>query len=146
MPRPIPSTRSQFDKVAIVVANEPEASALAGIEVTDPASAVSGGAQIAGTGRRDGDHHAGEAGSVVASSDAGKAHPRLCPSSRGIPPPPVTPIAVCLVVALAEGKSLSEAVRFASACRRTVRATVRRSAVDPWRAEIDAFLRGEKSI
>ncbi len=110
--------------------------------VTDPAR-VSGGAQIAGTGR----------GPAIIAS-ARRVGGASSDAVRHIPALPVEPgdtSAAGDTIAVAWSSPWRKASRCPSGalcqpCRRTVRATVRRSAVDPWRAEIDAFLRGEKSL
>jgi len=132
---------SQLGKVAIVVANEPESSALTGIPVTDLASAQAAAVKLREMGPGTAIVTLGEAGSVVAEKDA--------PEGIHIPAFPVEPVDTtaagdtycgCLVVALAEGKSLAEAVRFASAGGALCVQRLGAQPSIPWRDEIDAFL------
>jgi len=127
--------------VAIVVANEPESSALTGIPVTDLASAQAAAVKLREMGPGTAIVTLGEAGSVVAEKDA--------PEGVHIPAFPVEPVDTtaagdtycgCLVVALAEGKSLAEAVRFASAGGALCVQRLGAQPSIPWRDEIDAFL------
>ncbi len=130
---------TQLDKVDIVVANEPEATTLTGIQVTDITSARTAAQRLRELGARTAIITLGEAGSVVAT-DEDAAH---------IPAFPVEPLDTtaagdtycgCLVVALAEGQSLAEAVRFASAGGALCVQRMGAQPSIPWRDEIEAFL------
>ncbi len=130
---------TQLDKVDIVVANEPEATTLTGIQVTDITSARTAAQRLRELGAQTAIITLGEAGSVVAT-DEDAAH---------IPAFPVEPLDTtaagdtycgCLVVALAEGQSLAEAVRFASAGGALCVQRMGAQPSIPWRDEIEAFL------
>ncbi len=132
---------TQLSKVDIVVANEPEASMLTGIPVTDQASAEDAAARLRELGVKTAIITLGEAGSSVASEEVSEiAH---------IPAFTVEPVDTtaagdtycgCLVVALAEGKTLTEAVRFASAAAALCVQRMGAQPSIPWREEIAAFL------
>jgi ribokinase len=133
---------SQLTKVAIAVVNEPEASVLTGIPVTDRASARKAAVKLRERGAEAGIVTLGEDGSVIASAETGA-------DAVHIPAFPVEPVDTtaagdtycgCLVVALAEGKSLVEAVRFASAAAALCVQKLGAQPSTPWRKEIDAFL------
>ncbi len=133
---------SQLTKVAIAVVNEPEASVLTGIPVTDRVSAQQAAVKLRELGAGAGIITLGEAGSVIASAATGAG-------ALHIPAFPVEPVDTtaagdtycgCLVVALAEGKSLAEAVRFASAAAALCVQKLGAQPSTPWRKEIDAFL------
>ena len=132
---------AQLGKVAIVVANEPEASALTGVPVTDRASAQEAALKLCELGVETAIITLGEGGSVVATGDADDV--------IHIPAFPVEAVDTtaagdtycgCLVVALAEGKSLVEAVRFASAGGALCVQRLGAQPSIPWRDEIEAFL------
>ncbi|MGC9469269.1 MAG: ribokinase [Anaerolineae bacterium] len=129
-------------QVGILVVNEPEAAALTGMSVTDRASAQAAASRLRDMGVGTAIVTLGENGSVIASSevDGEIAH---------VPAFPVEPVDTtaagdtycgCLVVALAEGKELPEAVRFASAAAAICVQRLGAQPSTPWRQEIDAFL------
>ncbi len=131
---------SHLYKVGIVVANEPEASALTGMAVTDLDSAKTAAGRLRQLGARTAIITLGENGSVVADASGAVMH---------IPAFPVRPVDTtaagdtycgCLVVALAEGKPLTEAVRFASAGGALCVQRLGAQPSIPWRNEIEAFL------
>jgi ribokinase len=133
---------SQLEKVAIAVVNEPEASVLTGIPVTGRASAREAALKLRDLGAGAGIVTLGEDGSVIASAETG-------PDVVHVPAFPVGPVDTtaagdtycgCLVVALAEGYSLVEAVRFASAAAALCVQKLGAQPSTPWRGEIDAFL------
>jgi ribokinase len=137
----LPFDVSQLDKVDIVVVNEPEASALASVAVTDLASARNAAPKLCELGAGTAIVTLGEAGSVVAMGEASEA--------VHIPAFPVEAVDTtaagdtycgCLVVALAEGKDLADAVRFASAAAALCVQRLGAQPSVPWRREIDAFL------
>ncbi|MBN1934986.1 MAG: ribokinase [Anaerolineae bacterium] len=130
---------SQLDKVAIIVANEPEASALTGIEVTDLPSAETAARTLRELGARTAIITLGEAGSVVAVGVQVSHIPAFRVEAVDTTAAGDT-YCGCLVVALAEGKSLPEAVRFASAAGALCVQRLGAQPSIPWRGEIDAFL------
>ncbi len=130
---------TQLKKVNIVVANEVEATALTGIPVTDVATAQTAAQKLRELGAQTAIITLGETGSVVATAD-------------GVQHIPAFPVAAldttaagdtycgCLVVALAEGQSLVEAVRFASAGGALCVQRMGAQPSIPWRVEIEMFL------
>lgn len=130
---------AQLDKVAIVVANEPEASTLTGIPVTDLASAQAAAHKLRGWGVGTAIITLGEAGSVVAD-DTGTAHIPAFRVEAVDTTAAGDTYCGCLVVALAEGKLLVEAVRFASAAAALCVQRLGAQPSIPWRDEIEAFL------
>lgn len=137
----LPFDVSRLDKVAIVVVNEPEASVLTGLTVTDQASAKAAALKLRELGVNTAIITLGEAGSVVATGAS--------PDVAHIPAFSVAAVDTtaagdtycgCLVVALAEGKSLVEAVRFASAGGALCVQRLGAQPSIPWRQEIVAFL------
>ncbi|HOT92029.1 MAG TPA: ribokinase [Anaerolineae bacterium] len=135
----LPFDLAQLKKVTIVVANEPEATALTGIPVTDVASARAAAQKLRELGAQTAIITLGEAGSVVAAEG----------SVQHIPAFPVEAIDTtaagdtycgCLVVALAERQSLADAVRFASAGGALCVQRMGAQPSIPWREEIEAFL------
>jgi ribokinase len=133
---------THLDKVAIVVVNEPEATALCGTPVTDRASAEVAARKLLEMGAGTAIVTLGEGGSVIAADelDGKLAH---------VPAFPVDPVDTtaagdtycgCLCVALAEGQSLAEAVRFASAAGALCVQRLGAQPSAPWRDEIDVFL------
>ncbi len=136
---------AQLSKVDIVIANEPEASALTGLPVTDQTSAHAAAQKLRDLGVTTAIITLGEAGSVVATDNTN--------AIVHIPAFPVNPVDTtaagdtycgCLVVALAEGHSLADAVRFASAAGALCVQRMGAQPSIPWRAEIDAFLEKRK--
>jgi ribokinase len=133
---------THLDKVAIVVVNEPEATALCGTPVTDRASAEVAARKLLEMGAGTAIVTLGEGGSVIAADelDGKLAH------VSAFPVEPVDTTAAgdtycgCLCVALAEGQSLAEAVRFASAAGALCVQRLGAQPSTPWRNEIDAFL------
>jgi ribokinase len=137
-----PFDPAHLDKVAIVVVNEPEAAELTGIPVTGRDSAHAAARALLDLGAATAIVTLGEDGSMVASASApeGVVH---------VPAFPVEPVDTtaagdtycgCLCVALAEGKGLVEAVRFASAAAALCVQKLGAQPSTPWREEIDAFL------
>ncbi len=138
-----PFDRAQLEKVAILIVNEPEASVLTGLEVSDRVSARVATVKLREMGVGTAIVTLGEQGSVVAARETrgGVKH---------IPAFPVQAIDTtaagdtycgCLVVALAEGKALEVAVRFASAAAALCVQKLGAQPSTPWRSEIDAFLK-----
>lgn len=137
-----PFDASQLNRVEILIVNEPEATALSGVAVTDRASAASAARKLREMGVGTAIVTLGEDGSVIAGDgvDGGLAH---------VPAFPVEPVDTtaagdtycgCLCVALAEGKSLADAVRFAGAAGALCVQRLGAQPSEPWREEIDAFL------
>jgi len=132
---------SRLDKVDMIIANEPEASALTGLTVIDPASAEDAARKLCELGANTAIITLGEAGSVVVGRDT--------PEGVHIPAFPVKPVDTtaagdtycgCLAVALAEGKNLGDAVRFASAAAALCVQRLGAQPSIPWRDEIETFL------
>ncbi len=135
----LPFDVTQLNKVSIVAANEVEAAALTGVHVTDMASAETATQKLRELGAQTAIITLGEAGSVVATAE----------DVVHIPAFPVEPLDTtaagdtycgCLVVALAEGQSLADAVRFASAGGALCVQRMGAQPSIPWREEIEAFL------
>lgn len=133
---------ADLDKVAILVVNEPEAAALTGQDVTDRASAASAALKLREMGVGTAIVTLGADGSVIAAPDAQGR-------TRHVPAFPVKPVDTtaagdtycgCLCTALAEGRGLAEAVRFASAAAALCVQRLGAQPSTPWRDEIDAFL------
>jgi ribokinase len=101
-------------QVAILTPNETEAELLTGLAVTDESSAASAAGRLLATGPRSAVITLGRKGALVAEA-AATAH------VAGYEVTPVDTVAAgdvfngCLAVAIAEGKSLVEAARFANA-------------------------------
>ncbi len=135
----LPFDVTQLNKVSIVVANEVEAAALTGVPVADQTSAEAAARKLRELGAETAIITLGEAGSVVATAD-GIQH------ISAFPVEPLDTTAAgdtycgCLVVALAEGQSLAEAVRFASAGGALCVQRMGAQPSIPWRAEIEMFL------
>lgn len=138
-----PFDARRFRDVSILVANEPEASAVAGIEVVDAASAGRAAERIRELGAGIVIVTLGEAGSVVASGDG----------HLNVPAYRVTPVDTtaagdtycgCLAVALAEELPLGQAVRFASAGAALSVQKMGAQPSTPWRREIEAFMAERK--
>jgi ribokinase len=138
-----PSDVGQLSKVAILIANEPEATALTGLTVSDRASAEAAAVRLREMGVGTAIVTLGEDGSVIAAAEVpgGLIH---------VPAFPVEPVDTtaagdtycgCLCVALAEGKELIEAVRFASAAAAICVQRLGAQPSTPWREEIEEFLR-----
>jgi len=129
-------------KVEIVVVNEPEASALTGLPVGDIESARAAALKLQELGATTAIVTLGEAGSVIASREL----------EDGVTQVPAFPVEAvdttaagdtycgCLVVALSEGKGLTEAVKFAGAAAALCVQKLGAQPSTPWREEIDAFL------
>lgn len=136
---------AQLRKVEILVVNEPEAAALTGEPVTDLTLARSAAARLREMGVSTAIITLGEAGSVIAARDITGAPSPIV----HVPAYPVQAVDTtaagdtycgCLVVALAEGKDLLDAVRFASAAAALCVQKLGAQPSTPWRSEIDAFL------
>lgn len=133
-------------RVDILVANEPEASVVTGTTVTDEASARTAARRMCELGVGTGIVTLGENGSVIATSSSGEARAPEVFHVAAFPVEPVDTTAAgdtycgCLAVALAEGKSLTEAVRFAGAAAAISVQKMGAQPSTPWRAEIDEFL------
>jgi len=132
---------SLLRKVSIVVANEPESTLLTGVTVTDLASAREAAQRMCALGADTAIVTLGEAGSMVVAPEM--------PEGGHIPAFPVQAVdstaagdtyCGCLVAALAEGKTLPEAVRFASAAAALCVQRMGAQPSIPWREEIEAFL------
>ena len=136
---------SLLKKVSIVVANEPESTLLTGVTVTDLASAREAAQRMRALGTDTAIVTLGEAGSMVVAPEM--------PEGGHIPAFPIQAVdstaagdtyCGCLVAALAEGKSLAEAVRFASAAAALCVQRMGAQPSIPWREEIEAFLAGRE--
>ncbi|OHB79947.1 MAG: ribokinase [Planctomycetes bacterium RBG_16_64_12] len=134
-----PFDRSQLRKVAIVVANEPEATVLTSVSVTSRASAEAAAQKLRELGAGTAIITLGEAGSVAATQD-GVVHVPAFPVEAIDTTAAGDTYCGCLVVALAEGKSLVDAVRFASAGGALCVQRMGAQPSIPRRKEIDAFL------
>ncbi len=134
-----PFDAALLGQVSIVVANEPEASRLTGMAVTDVESARAAAQRLRDLGAGTGIVTLGEQGSVVAAAE-GVTHVPAFPVAAVDSTAAGDTYCGCLVVALAEGRPLLEAVRFASAggalCARQLGA----QPSIPWRDQIDQFL------
>ena len=135
----LPFDVAQLGRVEIVIANEPEACALTGIEVSDPASAETAARRLREMGAATAIITLGEAGSVMANGDTVTRIPAFPVAATDTTAAGDT-YCGCLVVALAEGRTLSEAVRFASAAGALCVQRFGAQPSIPWREEIDAFL------
>lgn len=133
---------SHLQKVEILVVNEPEAGAVSGVRVTDQKTAEEAGTIIRAQGAKTVIVTLGEAGSVVITGDGNV-------EAFHVPAFPVEPLDTtaagdtycgCLAVALAEGKSFREAVRFAGAAAALSVQKMGAQPSTPWRRDIDAFL------
>jgi len=132
---------AQLTKVSIVVVNEPEATALTGIRVMDRASAEAAALRLREMGAGTAIVTLGEGGSVFATRDApGVAHVPAFPVKAIDTTAAGDTYCGCLVVALAEGKALPEALRFASAAGALCVQRLGAQPSEPWRQEIEAFL------
>jgi ribokinase len=132
---------AQLDKVAMLVANEPETTALTGIAVTDRASAATAAGELLKLGVGTAIVTLGEAGSVIAAQGAAEVtHVAAYPVEAVDTTAAGDTYCGCLVVALAEGKSLADAVRFAGAAAALSVQKLGAQPSMPWREEIDAFL------
>lgn len=130
---------SQLDKVEILVANEPEVATLTGITVTNTASAADAAQALRALGVSTAIITLGEAGSVIATED-GIEHVSAFPVEAVDTTAAGDTYCGCLVVALAEGKTLPEAVRFAGAAAALSVQKLGAQPSMPWREDIDAFL------
>ncbi|MEJ5311165.1 MAG: ribokinase [Anaerolineae bacterium] len=130
---------TQLKKVNIVVANEVEATALTGIPVTDVATAQTAAQKLRALGAQTAIITLGETGSVVATTD-GVQHIPAFPVEALDTTAAGDTYCGCLVVALAEGQSLAEAVRFASAGGALCVQRMGAQPSIPWRVEIEMFL------
>ncbi len=131
---------SQLKKVSIVVANEPEASALTGVAVTDLSSAKMAAQKLRALGAETAIVTLGERGSVVAD-ETGTAHIPTFQVEAVDATAAGDTYCGCLVAALAEGRLLSEAVRLASAAAALCVQRLGAQPSIPWRDEIEAFLK-----
>ncbi|MBN1249569.1 MAG: ribokinase [Anaerolineae bacterium] len=133
---------AQLDKVAIIVVNEPEATALSGVTVTDRASTELAALKLREMGAGIAIVTLGEGGSVIAAPDG----PGRTTHVPAFPVEALDTTAAgdtycgCLCAALAEGRPLEEAVRFASAAGALCVQRLGAQPSEPWRNEIDAFL------
>jgi ribokinase len=137
-----PFDTARLDQVAIVVVNEPEATALTGRRVTDRPSAEAAARTLREMGVETAIVTLGEGGSVVAASEVpgGVAHVPAYPVEAVDTTAAGDTYCGCLCVALAEGRGLVEAVRFASAAAALCVQKLGAQPSTPWREEIDAFL------
>jgi ribokinase len=132
---------SHLGKVAILVANEPETAALTGLPVTDVTSAQVAARELLALGVGTAIVTMGEAGSVIATADSDAIdHVGAYPVEAVDTTAAGDTYCGCLVVALAEGKSLPEAVSFAGAAAALSVQKLGAQPSMPWRPEIDAFL------
>jgi ribokinase len=129
-----------LNNVEIVVVNEPEASALSGLEVTDVESAEAAAVELRELGVSTAIITLGEAGSVIATREGDITHVPAFPVEAVDTTAAGDTYCGCLVVALAEGKNLTEAVRFASAAAALCVQKLGAQPSTPWREDIDAFL------
>jgi ribokinase len=129
-----------LDKVEIVIVNEPEASALTGLEVTDIESAGAAAVKLQELGAGTAIVTLGETGSVIATREDGVTHVPAFPVEAVDTTAAGDTYCGCLVVALAEGKNLAQAVRFAGAAAALCVQKLGAQPSTPWREDIDAFL------
>jgi ribokinase len=129
-------------KVEIVVVNEPEASALTELPVRDIESARTAALKLQDLGATTAIVTLGEAGSVIASHELedGVTHVPAFPVEAVDTTAAGDTYCGCLLVALAEGKGLTEAVKFAGAAAALCVQKLGAQPSTPWREEIDAFL------
>jgi ribokinase len=132
----------RLDQVEILVVNEPEAAALIGDAVLDRAAARTAAVRLRQMGVGTAIVTLGEAGSVIAADDVpdGVVHVPAYPVEAVDTTAAGDTYCGCLVVALAEGRSLVDAVRFASAAAALCVQKLGAQPSTPWREEIDAFL------
>lgn len=135
-----PFDLAQLKKVTILVANEPEASALTGITVTDVNTAYLAGYRLRELGVQTAIITLGELGSVVVTSGQ-EFHVPAFPVEAVDTTAAGDTYCGCLVVALAEGQSLVDAVRFASAGGALCVQRMGAQPSIPWREEILEFLK-----
>ncbi len=133
---------SNLEKVGIVVVNEPEASALTGLAVTDVESAKAAAVKLQELGATTAIVTLGEAGSVIATQEveSGVTHVPAFPVEAVDTTAAGDTYCGCLVGALTEGKDLAEAVRFAGAAAALCVQKLGAQPSTPWRKDIDAFL------
>lgn len=131
-------------KVALLVANEPEAAALTGVPVTDVVSARTAAVALRSLGVGTAIVTLGAAGSVIATDAeaGGLIHVPAFPVEAVDTTAAGDTYCGCLVTALAEGRELADAVRFAGAAAALSVQKLGAQPSMPWRAEIDAFLAG----
>ena len=138
-----PARSFPTDRLSLVhtlVVNESEAAALAGIPVETDDEARSAAKTLLAMGSRVVIVTLGAAGSIVATAD-GVAHVPAYAVEAVDSTAAGDTYCGCLATALAEGRPLDEAVRFASAAAAL---SVRRMGAQPstpWRAEIEEFLK-----
>ncbi len=145
-----------FGSVSILIVNEPEATVVTGVTVTDRDSAEEAARSILSRGVATAIVTLGESGSVIATAGSWPSGPG--PAVAGladavvshVPAFPVEPVDTtaagdtycgALVVALSEDRSLEDAVRFASAAAALSVQKLGAQPSAPWREDIDAFLR-----
>lgn len=127
-----------------VVVNEPEAALVSGIEVTDRSSAERAAREICSRGVRTAIVTLGPAGSVAVERRSDGSENALF--AEAFPVHSVDSTAAgdtfcgCLAVALTEGKSLEDALRFASAAAALCVQTLGAQSSAPFRAAIDELL------
>ncbi|MFW5689315.1 MAG: PfkB family carbohydrate kinase, partial [Spirochaetota bacterium] len=133
-----------LDRVHTLVVNENEASRLAGARVDSTDAARGVAERLIGMGPHVAIITLGAAGSVVATREANGVDVRLV---EAYPVEAVDTTAAgdtycgCLAVALAEGKSLDDAVRFAGAGAALSVQKMGAQPSTPYRAQIDGFLK-----
>lgn len=146
--------RERLANVHTLVVNENEASTLAGLPVTNDREAREAAAALLATGPRVVIVTLGAAGSIVGAREAGGSSGDAAADGADVRLAHVAAFPVeavdttaagdtycgCLAVALAEGRSLEEAVRFASAGAALSVQKMGAQPSTPRRSEIDAFL------
>lgn len=139
--QPLPSTLLQ--KLFLITPNETEAELLTGIRVTDRVTAAKAAAVLLSKGVQNVIITLGSAGAYVANKELGQL-------VAGFKVKAIDTVAAgdvfngALAVALAEGKSLLEATRFANAAGAIAVTRHGAQASAPARKEIDAMLSAEK--
>ena len=122
-----------------VVVNETEAESITGLAVGDLPSAVAAARSIRDLGARAAIITLGAEGSVVADPD-GDAHVKAFPVDAVDTTAAGDTYCGCLVTALAEGRAMPDAVRFASAAAAISVGRLGAQPSIPRRGEIDEFL------
>jgi ribokinase len=135
--------RAYLKKVTILVVNENEAEALSGIPVRDESSAQVAARTLSGLGSNTVIVTLGARGSVICSPDGEQCVPAF--KVEAVDTTAAGDV-YCgsLAVALVEGKSTSEAVRFASAAAAISVTRLGAQPSAPTRTEIDEFLQSHR--
>lgn len=136
--------RDLVGMAGIVVVNETEAEAITGLTVSDASGAAAAARAIRELGAGSVIVTLGEAGSVVVSPSGAEAVPAFVVEAVDTTAAGDT-YCGCLVTALAEGRDLPGAIRFASAGAALSVGKLGAQPSIPWRREIDEFLTGSTS-